>query len=239
MPDLSSPCFPRPHISIHADTALMVYLAAEPSAQVLAVQQLMIATLRQIFGAALRELVPSYNSLLLVFDLQQLDHQQLAVCVEQHWTNWCQQAQASTGRQPLVQLPCYYSAESGADLPALASAKGLSVAEVITLHSQQDYLVYAIGFAPGFAYLGFVDPLLQSPRHSAPRLQVPAGSVALADRQTAVYPAPSPGGWQLLGRCPLRLFALDQQPVMPFAVGDRVRFEPVDRAEYLRLGGEL
>ena len=107
------------------------------------------------------------------------------------------------------------------------------------MHSNQSYQVYAIGFAPGFAYLGEVDPLLQMPRLSTPRAKVPRGAVAIADRQTAVYPAQSPGGWNLIGLCPTPMFTPDASPVMPVAVGDEVRFVAIDEAEFLRLGGEL
>lgn len=231
-------CFTKPVLSIHADKALMVYLASEPSAGVLAVQQRMNSALRQQFGAALLELVPSYTSVLLVFDLLQLDHQELSAFIRANWLCWLAASQDNTASR-IVQLPCYYSEESGPDLTRLATEKGLSISELVQLHSNMDYQVYAIGFAPGFAYLGFVDPRLSSPRHASPRLQVPSGTVALADRQTAVYPATSPGGWQLLGRCPIQLFDLQQEPVMPFSIGDTVRFVPVERAEYLRLGGEL
>ena len=98
--------------------------------------------------------------------------------------------------------------------------------------------MYAIGFAPGFAYLGEVDERIATPRLATPRQNVPAGAVGIADRQTAVYPAQSPGGWNLIGRCPLQMFAPHSAEPMPVRVGDRVRFEAIDRATYLKRGGE-
>ena len=148
-------------------------------------------------------------------------------------------AQAETQQSQLIELPCYYSRETGPDLVMLSQQRGLTEADIIRRHSACRYQVYAIGFAPGFAYLGWVDPALASPRLSSPRLQVPKGAVALADRQTAVYPAASPGGWNIIGNCPLHLFDLTRQPVMPFTVGAEVQFVPIDRAEFIRLGGEL
>jgi KipI family sensor histidine kinase inhibitor len=136
-------------------------------------------------------------------------------------------------------LPVYYAGEVGEDLESLAQHAGLSTAEVIDLHSSTEYRVYAIGFAPGFAYLGQVDERIAAPRLTTPRLKVPRGAVAIADRQTAVYPAVSPGGWNLIGRCPVRMFDPDAEPTMPVTVGDRVRFEPVSRERFLALGGEL
>jgi KipI family sensor histidine kinase inhibitor len=143
----------------------------------------------------------------------------------------------SPGR--LVELPAWYAPETGADLAALAARAGISTGELIRVHSETEYRVYAIGFAPGFAYLGEVDARIAAPRLQTPRAQVPRGSIGIADRQTAVYPAASPGGWNLIGRCPLRLFDPAATPCMPLAVGDRVRFSPIDREQYLALGGEL
>ena len=139
----------------------------------------------------------------------------------------------------LVILPVYYSAESGPDLQGLADGAGLSVDEVIAIHQQTEYRVYAIGFAPGFAYLGEVDERIAASRLATPRQKVPRGSVAIADRQTAVYPAQSPGGWNLIGLCPQRMFDPNLTPSMPVQVGDRVRFDAIDKQTFLALGGEL
>ncbi|MDX2348894.1 MAG: carboxyltransferase domain-containing protein, partial [Porticoccus sp.] len=115
----------------------------------------------------------------------------------------------------------------------------LSVDEVIALHQAQEYRVYAIGFAPGFAYLGQVDERIAAPRLATPRPQVPRGAVGIADRQTAIYPAVSPGGWNLIGLCPQPMFDPNNDPSMPVQVGDRVRFRGIDRQTFLDLGGEL
>jgi KipI family sensor histidine kinase inhibitor len=133
----------------------------------------------------------------------------------------------------------YYHPESGADLEQLGAERGLSWQEVVDIHCGREYRVYAIGFAPGFAYLGDVDERIAAPRLSTPRQKVPRGAVAIADRQTAIYPAESPGGWNLIGRSPLRMFDPLTAPPMPVAVGDRVRFSPIDRAAFLAAGGQL
>jgi KipI family sensor histidine kinase inhibitor len=138
-----------------------------------------------------------------------------------------------------VSLPVYYSTESGPDLQTVAESAGLSVEEVIAIHQQTEYHVYAIGFAPGFAYLGEVDQRIATPRLATPRQQVPRGAVAIADRQTAVYPAQSPGGWNLIGHCPQLMFAPTNSPTMPVKVGDRVRFEAIDKATFKAMGGTL
>jgi KipI family sensor histidine kinase inhibitor len=121
----------------------------------------------------------------------------------------------------------------------IAKRASLSIEEVIEIHQAQAYRVYAIGFAPGFAYLGEVDPRIAAPRLSTPRLKVPKGAVAIADRQTAVYPNVSPGGWNIIGLCPVDMFNPDAEPIMPVKVGDKVRFKPIAKETFLAMGGEI
>ena len=127
--------------------------------------------------------------------------------------------------------PVFYSVQSGPDLALIANNAGLSIEQVIALHQQTEYRVYAIGFAPGFAYLGEVDKKIAAPRLATPRQKVPKGAVAIADRQTAVYPAPSPGGWNLIGLCPIPMFNPASDPSMPVRVGDTVRFKAIDQED--------
>lgn len=218
------------------EDAIMLYLGEETSPEVAARVQAAATAVAQALGDDLIDLVPSYASLLIIYDPMQTDH----LSVGHRVRIALSQTQASvTGEGHTVVLPVYYSSESGQDLESLASNAGLSVDDVIALHSGCEYRVYAIGFAPGFAYLGEVDERIAAPRLATPRQKVPRGAVAIADRQTAVYPAVSPGGWNLIGRCPLRMFDPTAEPTMPVAVGDRVRFEPITRERYLALGGDL
>ena len=137
------------------------------------------------------------------------------------------------------EIPVWYDASVGPELPVLAARSGLSEADVIRLHSERDYPVFALGFAPGFGFMGLVDGRLASPRLSTPRQRVAAGSVGIAERQTAAYPAVSPGGWNLIGRTPVRLFDRDREGYSLLQPGDRVRFVPVSRSEFLALGGDV
>lgn len=139
----------------------------------------------------------------------------------------------------LIELPVYYHPDVGPDLEMVARNKGLTVAEVIAIHAGRDYTVCAIGFAPGFAFLADVDARIATPRHERPRAKVVAGSVGIADRQTAVYPMDTPGGWHLIGRCPAPLYDPEQIPLSPFELGDRVRFVPVERHDYIERGGHV
>ena len=164
------------------------------------------------------------------------DHLEIRSCIRKVLS---QLGESDSSEGNLVILPAYYSPESGPDLEALAQRADLSIEEVIKIHSEMEYRVYAIGFAPGFAYLGEVDERIAAPRLSTPRTRVPRGAIAIADRQTAVYPAVSPGGWNLIGLCPTRMFDPKAEPTMPVQVGDRIRFNPISRDEFFAQGGEL
>jgi KipI family sensor histidine kinase inhibitor len=123
-----------------------------------------------------------------------------------------------------IDIPVRYGGADGPDLAALAKQVGMSVDEVVKRHTQAEYIVFFLGFQPGFAYLGGLDPALHAPRRADPRLEVPAGSVGIGGEQTGVYPAVSPGGWQLIGRTDLNLFDPARQPPTLMQPGDRVRF---------------
>ena len=227
-------------IHVAGENALIVYFGEKPGLEtrpdVSAQVQQMSQALPALLGKGLLDLVPSYASLLVLFQPLITDHLQVRKAIHAAAEQGGQQ-QASEGR--LVELPAYYAEESGPDLAALADRAQLSIEEVINLHQSTEYRVYAIGFAPGFAYLGQVDERIAAPRLSTPRQKVPKGAVAIADRQTAVYPAVSPGGWNLIGLCPTPMFNPQSDPIMPVSVGDRVRFKAISRTEFLDLGGEL
>lgn len=134
-----------------------------------------------------------------------------------------------------VEIPVYYGGDLGPDLEAVARHTGLTKAEVIARHAAPDYLVHMIGFAPGFPYLGGMDARLATPRRAEPRPLVPAGAVGIAGAQTGIYSLPTPGGWQLIGRTPLRLFDPAAAEPSLLHAGQHVRFVPIDEAEFQRL----
>lgn len=223
-------------VEIAGENALIVYFGEVADPAISAQVQQMTDWLDRELNDLLIDLVPSYASLLVIYNPLLTDHYAVRKAIRQAAES---KTEGEQGEGNLVALPVYYSTESGPDLESLAQNTGLSVEEVIRIHSEMEYRVYAIGFAPGFAYLGEVDPRIAAPRLSTPRLKVPRGAVAIADRQTAVYPAVSPGGWNLIGLCPTRMFDPQAEPTMPVSVGDRVTFKPIDREEFLSLGGEL
>lgn len=192
--------------------------------------------IRESFGSALMDLVPSYTTLMITFDLLELDERQARLLTAQALQNLKPIDDKRSGTPH--EIPVWYHASVGPDLPALARQRSLSEAELTTLHSAREYSVFALGFAPGFAYMGLVEPRLAAPRLATPRQRVPAGSVGIAERQTAVYPLVSPGGWNLLGRTSTQLFDRERDGYSLLSPGDRVRFVPVDHAEFVRLGGD-
>lgn len=189
--------------------------------------------------ASVLEVVPSYASLLVVFDPLRLPRKRL----EARITALAREVEAIRAGPPrrVVEIPVCYGGALGPDLEDVARAVALSPAEVIARHSAPVYRVYLLGFTPGFPYLGGMDPRLACPRLASPRLRVPAGSVAIAGAQTGVYSVESPGGWRLLGRTPLQLFDADPGARRPFllAPGDGLRFVPVDRARFDALAAEV
>lgn len=188
------------------------------------------------FGAMLVDLVPSYTTLLVVFDPLRLSpasaRQRLAALLVD-----LEPETAATGGE-VRELPTWYDPSVGPDLERVARHAGMSVEAVIDCHAGREYRVFALGFAPGFAFMGLLDERLEVPRLDTPRQKVPVNSVAIAGRQTAAYPAVSPGGWNLLGRTAARLFDRDREGFSLLKVGDRVRFVPVDRATFERQGGD-
>lgn len=130
----------------------------------------------------------------------------------------------------LVRIPVLYGGGEGPDLADVAKHAEMTEEEVISRHTAREYPVYMIGFMPGFPYLGGLDPAIACPRRSVPRTRVEGGSVGIAGTQTGVYPAPSPGGWNIIGRTPLALF--DEERLSLLCAGDRVRFVPIDREKF-------
>ncbi len=227
-------------ISIAGENALILHLTDSVSTLTAAKIQVIATELREKLAASLIDIIPSYASILVIYEPLRTDHFAVRKSLQKAAKNIIQSStKTSDGLSKLVTLPVYYSTDAGPDLATLASKSGLSINQVIDLHTAIEYRVYAIGFAPGFAYLGEVDQKIATPRLATPRQKVPRGAVAIADRQTAVYPAESPGGWNIIGLCPTLMFDPLSIPTMPLTTGDRVIFESISRDKFLDLGGAL
>jgi inhibitor of KinA len=174
-------------------------------------------------------MIPAYGSLLVQYDPFECSFERLLVSIEE-----CLEEPVEMefdAREPL-DVPVSYGGEFGPDLEEVALLHQMTPERVVALHSSPVYDVYMIGFTPGFPYLGGLDERLITPRKKVPRKRVPGGSVGIADRQTGIYPIESPGGWQLIGRTPIKLF--DPIGVEPFYLkpGDRLRFRPITKEEF-------
>jgi inhibitor of KinA len=170
---------------------------------------------------------PAYASILIDFDPRRIGRFDLERAAAELFA---QAAAAPLPEPRMVEIPVAYGGEYGPDLEAVAALTGHTPDEVVAIHSSAEYLVYFLGFSPGFPYLGGMPEPIAAPRLEAPRRRVPAGSVAIGGRQTGVYPMASPGGWRIIGRTPLRLFEPAADPPVLLQMGDRVRFVPIEKA---------
>ena len=179
-----------------------------------------------------QELVPTYRSLLVQYDVHQSSYKDVAARLGELTGISAGPADTADRQSVHVHIPVAYGAEFGPDLEDVAGHNGLASQEVIGIHSGTAYRVFMLGFAPGFPYLGGMDERIACPRLQTPRVRVPAGSVGIAESQTGVYPNDSPGGWRIIGRTPVKLFDPEAEPPAAILPGSRVIFEPVSEPEY-------
>jgi KipI family sensor histidine kinase inhibitor len=179
-----------------------------------------------------REITPTYRSLLINYDPAVTTPRVLKASLK---SMEAQLGEIEIPPPAVVEIPVCYGGEHGPDLEFVAASHELTVEEVIELHTQPDYRIYMVGFTPGFPFLGGLSEKLHTPRLETPRTRVPQGSVGIANAQTGIYPIASPGGWQLIGRTPLRLFAPERPNPFLYQAGDYLRFTPISEQDYQRL----
>ncbi len=182
--------------------------------------------------AGVRDVVPTYRSVAVFFDPLRTDYRRLV--------DWLEMEAGRPGNaeveQPTpISIPVCYGGELGPDLAAVAAFANMSSDEVVAVHASAVYRVFMLGFMPGFAYMGVLDARIAMGRHPTPRVRVPRGAVGIAGVQTGIYPAETPGGWQLIGRTPVRPFDMDRPAPFLFKAGDSVRFVPIGPSELERL----
>jgi len=169
-------------------------------------------------------------------ELNELDMKPNELNPSNQWSESNASESIEMGTPPrIVTIPVCYGGEFGPDLEYVANEHGLTIEEVIMIHSSVDYLVHMIGFAPGFPYLGGLPEQIATPRRATPRLQVEAGTVGIGGSQTGIYPITTPGGWQCIGRTPICLFRPGMNPPSLLEAGNFVRFKPITMQEYLQL----
>ena len=191
--------------------------------------------LRARFGGALIDLVPSYTTLLVHYDIEQLSQLEARRLIQQA-LHGLKPASTAAGREH--RIPVWYDDSVGPELARIAERLGVDSDEIVRRHTCRDYCAFALGFSPGYAFMGMIEEALATPRLKTPRQKVAAGSVGIAERQTAIYSMRSPGGWNILGRTAVKLFDRDRDEISLFRPGDRVRFEPISREAFIEQGGD-
>lgn len=191
--------------------------------------------LRERFGEVLIDLVPSYTTLLVHYDVARL-----SLGEARQWVGEALQGlePASTAAGREHRIPVWYDDSVGPELTRIAERLGVDIDEVVRRHTGRDYCAFALGFSPGYAFMGMIEESLATPRLKTPRQKVAAGSVGIAERQTAIYSMRSPGGWNILGRTAVELFDRDRDEISLFRPGDRVRFESISREAFIEQGGD-
>lgn len=212
------------------DSALLIEFGKdinpETNRKITALVQLM----REQHIEGIVDVIPAFCSLLINYDPRVLSYEELKERME-HLLKMETKTEAT--RKRIFEIPVCYGGEYGPDIENIAEHAGLSVEEVIKIHSSKDYLIYMLGFLPGFTYLGGLDERIHTPRLASPRLKIRAGSVGIGGSQTGIYPLDSPGGWQLMGMTPVRTYDPERQTPILVEAGDYIRFIPIDEEEFL------
>ena len=172
----------------------------------------------------IQDLIPSYNTILIQYNPAELSVSHLNQLIEKHLSGLSNAGSQKT----VIDIPVLYGNKYGRDLDYVAEHNNLTTDKVIEIHSNPKYLVYMLGFTPGFPYLGGMDESISTPRLTTPRTIIPSGSVGIADKQTGIYPSESPGGWRIIGKTPLILFNYKQDPPSFIMPGDLIHFVPLE-----------
>jgi KipI family sensor histidine kinase inhibitor len=221
--------YPKTHFNLMGDRGLLLEFGDEISPEVNEKVRRMALAIQAKAIEGIIETVPTYRSLLIIYNpliLSIDDLKKRLIQIE----NGLQQTPFPEPK--LTQIPVVYGGAYGPDLEEVARYHQISPQEVIRLHCSKPYFIYMIGFMPGYPYMGELPGALITPRLKTPRLSVPAGSVAIAQKQTGIYPMESPGGWQILGRTPVKMFDPEKDPPALLQMGDLVQFYPISEKEF-------
>ena len=212
------------------DSALVIEFGNEISVDINKKIRKMMDDIKKENIDGIVELVPTYCSLLINYDVLKIDYNTLVEKLKTFLNNNLETAEGE--EVTLIEIPTLYNDEVGPDLSYVAEHNKLSKEEVIKIHTGTDYLVYMLGFMPGFTYLGGMSEKIATPRLESPRLQIYPGSVGIAGKQTGMYPSISPGGWRIIGRTPLKLYNPDSDTPVYISSGDYVRYVSISEEEY-------
>jgi inhibitor of KinA len=184
----------------------------------------------------IKDIIPSYHTLTLIYDIELLNAPlEFANDLIEKYKSQREIDLPNKELHKIIEVPVCYDESFGIDLISMSIKLNLSITEIIKIHTENIYQVYCLGFMPGFAYMGDVNTTIQMARHPQPRQNVSAGSVGIAGAQTGIYPMHSPGGWQIIGRTPVKIFDKDPKVLSKFKMGDQIKFYPITRAEFDKL----
>lgn len=217
-----------PTFQMMGDRAVLIDLGSGIDPQVSQMLRILLAVLDRQPLPGIIDLIPAYSSMTIVYDPLVMEPDQLIQRIRDIWPGLDSR---DVPAAKTVEIPVVYGGERGPDLEWTAKYCGLSPEEVIAIHAGTSYLVYMIGFTPGYPYMGEVPAAIAVPRFETPRTFVPQGSVAIAQRQTGIYPVSSPGGWRIIGWTPVTMFTPQRRPPSLLTMGDQVRFIPVTEGE--------
>ncbi|EFI41777.1 MULTISPECIES: 5-oxoprolinase subunit PxpB [Peptoniphilus] len=221
---------------IAGDRALIMEFGNEISKDINSRIRMTIEKIEKSNIEGIVELVPTYRSITVSYNPLIIKYDELVEKLRE-FEKHKEESDGDTIR--LIEIPTVYGGEYGPDLKFVSEHSGLNEEEVVEIHTGTDYLVYMMGFAPGFTYLGGMDERIATPRLKSPRLKIPGGSVGIAGAQTGMYPSDSPGGWQLIGRTPLKLYDEANDPPVFINAGDYIRYVKIDEAEYEKIKSEV
>ena len=214
------------------DSSLLIEFGKEISPEINRKISATIQLMKEQLIEGVVDMIPAFCSLLVNYDPRVISYDEIR---ERMQALVRVDARAGETRKRIFEIPVCYGGEYGPDIQNIAEHAGLSQEEVIQIHSSRDYLIYMLGFLPGFTYLGGLDERLHTPRLANPRIRIPAGSVGIGGSQTGIYPLDSPGGWQLMGMTPVKTYDPSRETPILVEAGDYIRFVPVEEEEYLQI----
>ncbi len=241
-------------LKILGDHALVFSLEEKMSEEIIEKIMTLKKTIEEFHFDFVKELIPSYHTLSLVYDINLFYENEIATINNNSITDFgnalltafnsaakkielanATEKNSATALEKIIRIPVCYDERLGIDLENIVTKNKISVDEIIQKHTEEIYLVYCLGFLPGFAYMGKVNERIQIARHASPRKEVMAGSVGIAGMQTGIYPMNSPGGWQIIGRTPLKIFDQDPHVLGKLEAGNRIQFYPISLSEFEKL----
>lgn len=218
------------------DSSLLIEFGNEISPEVNRKIAAVVELMREQHIEGVVDVIPAFCSLLVNYDPRVIRYEKMKKRMESLLRV---DIKVGEGRRKIFEIPVLYGGEYGPDLGNIAEHAGLSEDEVVKIHSSRDYLIYMLGFLPGFCYLGGLDERIHTPRLANPRLKIRAGSVGIGGSQTGIYPLDSPGGWQLMGMTPVKTYDPEREVPILVEAGNYIRFVPVDEAEYQRIQAQV